>query len=138
MATNKLRPPELDRLEVFIGRWITEGSTTASQDAPAAEIVASDVYMWAPGRHFVMHPAYGRIGSVDVGGLEVIGLDPETAQYRTHFFDSEGNVITESLSHQEGTWTWQGLHARCMGVFAEEGKVLVARHERSEDGIHWG
>src|SRR5262245_37492129 len=108
MATT--RPPELDRLEAFIGRWITEGSTIANQDAPAAGIVASDVYMWAPGRRFVMHPAYGHIGSVDVGALEVIGFDPETGQFRTHFFDSDGKVITESLSHHDGTWIWQGAH----------------------------
>jgi hypothetical protein len=49
-------------------------------------------------RRFVMHPAYGRIGEVGVGGLEVIGYDPATGQYRTYFFDSQGNIITETLS----------------------------------------
>ena len=54
-----LRIPELERLNVFIGRWLTEGETVAEDSAPAAPIVASDVYEWAPGGHFVMHPAYG-------------------------------------------------------------------------------
>jgi hypothetical protein len=51
MATNTSstsRPVALDRLEVFVGRWITEGSTAPSPEAPAAQIVASDVYAWAP------------------------------------------------------------------------------------------
>jgi hypothetical protein len=140
MATNTSstsRPVALDRLEVFVGRWITEGSTAPSPEAPAAQIVASDVYAWAPGGRFLMHPAYGRIGSDDVGGLEVIGHDPETGQYKTHFFDSEGNVLSETLSHQDGTWIWQGSNVRCTGTFAEDRKVLVARHERSDDGVHW-
>jgi hypothetical protein len=133
----KARAPELERLEVFIGRWITDGQTMASPEADATQIVASDVYQWLPGGHFVMHPAYGRMGSVEVGGLEVIGYDSATGNYRTQFFDSQGNIITETLSYRDGTWTWQGEHARCTGVFTEAGKVLTARHEHSDDGIHW-
>jgi hypothetical protein len=34
---------------------------------------ASDVYEWAPGGFFVHHVAYGRIGSLDVAGSEIIG-----------------------------------------------------------------
>jgi hypothetical protein len=131
------RPPELERLDVFVGRWITEGETVASAQAAAEQIVASDVYQWAPGGHFLMHPAYGRIGSVDVGGLEVIGYDPATGQYRTHFFDSQGNVLGETLTCKDGVWTWHGTNVRCTGVFTDDGKKMTARHERSDDGEHW-
>ena len=135
-VTTTTRPAALDRLEVFIGRWITEGETADAEAAPM-RIVASDVYQWVPGRHLVMHPAYGRIGQVGVGGLEVIGYDPSTDQFRTHFFDGQGNIITEVLSYRDGMWIWQGAHARCTGVFTEGGRILTARHERSDDGIHW-
>jgi len=137
IAGGKQRAPELERLDAFIGQWITEGATVGSHDADPAQIVASDIYQWLPGGHFVMHPAYGRIGSLEVGGLEVIGYDPATGNYRTHFFDSQGNIVVETLSYRDGTWTWQGAHVRCTGVFTEGGKVLTARHERSDDGIHW-
>src|SRR5215470_16879953 len=113
---------ELKPLDVFIGRWLTEGETIPQDDTRAEPIVASDVYQWLPGGHFVMHPAYGRIGSAEVGGLEVIGYDPATHQYRTHFFDSQGHITTETLSYRDGTWTWQGAHARCKGVFKDEGR----------------
>jgi len=140
--TNTRRPTELERLDVFIGRWLTEGKTVDGREGPAMQIpamqiVASDVYEWAPGGRFVMHPAYGRIGDVSVGGLEIIGSDPATGQYRTYFFDSQGNIISETLSYRDGTWSWQGEHARCTGVFSEDGKTLTARHERSDDGKHW-
>ena len=131
------RPPELDRLNVFIGRWITEGETVSDVPGSSMRIVASDVYQWLPGGHFVMHPAYGRIGSAAAGGLEVIGYDPGTGQYLSYFFDSEGNVSTHALLHHEGTWTWQAEHARCNCVFMDGGETLVARHERSDDGVNW-
>src|SRR5262245_31276893 len=73
------RPPELQQLDVFIGRWMTEGETVAAPAAPAVAIVASDVYQWLPGGRFVMHPAYGRIGTVGVGGVEIIGFDSSHA-----------------------------------------------------------
>jgi len=63
----------------LIGRWLTEGETVVAPGAAPVPIVASDVYQWAPGGHFVMHPAYGRIGNVGVGGLEIIGYDPQPA-----------------------------------------------------------
>jgi hypothetical protein len=45
-----LKPaPEHTRLEVFIGKWINEGETVATSDAPAAKILTSDIYEWIPG-----------------------------------------------------------------------------------------
>ena len=67
------RPRALDRLDVFIGRWLTEGEIVATPEAPSVRIFASDVYQWGPGGRFIMHRAYGLIGEQDVSGLEVIG-----------------------------------------------------------------
>jgi hypothetical protein len=131
------RPRELQRLDVFIGRWMTEGETVAEPDSPAVPIVASDVYQWLPGGHFVMHPAYGCIGTVGVGGLEIIGYDHATREYQCEFFDSQGNETPQTLSNSDNVWTWQGTRARCTGVFTPDGKTMTARHERSDDGSHW-
>jgi hypothetical protein len=90
-----------------------------------------------PGEQFIIHPAYGRIGGQDVGGLEVIGYDPATGDFRTHFFDHAGNVITETLTFRDDTWTWQATHHRCKGVFTDNGKILTAHHEQSDDGKQW-
>ena len=131
------RNAALDQLNVFIGRWLTEGETVPQAAAPPDPIVASDIYEWAPGRHFVVHPAYGRIGSNSVGGLEVIGYDASSGQFQTYFFDSQGNTSRETLTYQDGVWTWLGSTTRCKGVFSEDGHTLIARHERSDDGEHW-
>jgi hypothetical protein len=128
---------ELERLNVLIGRWITEGHTVAAPDAPSVPIVASDVYQWVAGGHFVVHPAYGRLGTSGGGGVEIIGYDAATRQFRTWFFDSQGNVITEALINEGDTWTWVGERVRCTGVLTDGGKILTARHERSDDGVTW-
>jgi hypothetical protein len=62
--------PEQKRLEVFIGKWMTEGETVASEGLRAVKILASDVYEWVPGGFFVPHTAYGRVGSIGVGGVD--------------------------------------------------------------------
>jgi len=82
--------PEHAKLEVFIGKWINEGKTVASQDAPATRIVTSDVCEWIPGRFAVLHTAYGRIGDLDVGGAEILGYNPASGKCTSHFFDSQG------------------------------------------------
>lgn len=130
------RPKELELLNAFIGRWMTEGETVANA-APAKPIVASDVYEWLPGRHFVMHTAYGRIGEIGVGGLEVTGFDPATGQFKSHLFDSFGNATVHSLAYRDGKWYWLGTNTRCEGTPSSDGKTMVARHERSDDGVHW-
>jgi hypothetical protein len=129
--------PGHKRLEVFIGKWMTEGQTIASPGRPAMEIVASDVYEWAPGGFFVLHTAYGRIGSTGVGGVEMIGYNAERNNYRVSFFDSQGNNTSHTLSERDGKWIWQGENTRCTSVLTDNGKTMTAHHERSDDGVKW-
>ena len=51
--------PRGQTAEVFIGRWINEGYVVQENGTPESKILVSDVYEWAPGRFFVIHPAYG-------------------------------------------------------------------------------
>jgi hypothetical protein len=131
------RLPEHELLSVFIGKWMTVGETVPTDDSPALRISASDIYEWVPGRFFVLHVAYGRIADSDVGGIEIIGYDAEARKYRTHFFDSQGNISSQDLSVQDGVWTWSGEHARASMVVSDDGNTLPTRHEWSDDGVHW-
>jgi hypothetical protein len=129
--------PEHERLQVFIGKWLTVGETVAGSGMPAVSIFASDVYEWMPGGFFVLHTAYGRIGDIDVGGTEIIGFDPASQTYRVQFFDSQGNITHHQLIPGDGTWTWQGERTRCVSDVSEDGKVMKAHHARSDDGVQW-
>src|SRR5262245_44186679 len=116
------------QLEALIGRWITTGHVRAPNGQADAAIAASDIYEWAPGGFFVVHTAYGTIGTQPVGGIEIIGYDPEAKHFITSFFDSQGNVTGEALSVDDRTWTWVGAEVRCTGALDERGERLVCRH----------
>ena len=129
--------PEHRLLGIFIGKWINEGQTIASGDIPAVKILTSDVYEWMPGRFFVLHTAYGRIGNADVGGTEILSYDASSKTYRSLFFDNQGNINTDVLSVSGNTWTWQGKTHRATAVFSSDGKTQTVHHERSGDDGNW-
>ena len=129
--------PEYRSLDVLIGRWMTTGETAATADTPASKISASDVYEWVPGGFFILHTAYGTIGSLGVGGIEMIGYDSKKKLFQTHFFDSQGNVTREDLTLDGNTITWQGSQVRCTGTLQDNGRRLVCRHERREADGKW-
>lgn len=89
--------PEHQLLGRLIGKWMNDGSTVATPEAPAERILTSDVYEWTPGGFFVIHSAYGRISNLDVGSIEMIGYDQASKGYKSYNFDSQGNVSTMSL-----------------------------------------
>jgi hypothetical protein len=124
------RATELDLLDLFIGKWINEGETVASPEMPATRITTSDIYEWLPGRFFVLHTAYGRIGQMDVGGSEIIGYDPGSKKFRSYFFDSRGNVSTSDIKIKGTTVTWTGEGTGCVADFTKNGKVQAAHHFR--------
>ena len=89
--------PEHELLGVVIGKWINEGYTVATADAPSVKILTSDVYEWMPGGFFVLHTAYGRVGSTDVGGTEIIGYDEENKKHLSFIFYGLKVVEDEQL-----------------------------------------
>ena len=129
--------PEHELLDVIIGKWINEGHTVASEDAPSTRVLTSDVYEWSTGGFFVLHTAYGRVGDLPGGGIEIIGHDAASGGYVSRFFDSRGNVSTHELSIEGDTWTWQGESTRCTAVFTEGGRTQTAHHERLDELGDW-
>ena len=132
-----IRLPEHDLLNSLIGKWMTEGETISNDGSPSLKIQASDIYEWVPGRFFVVHTAYGRIGEQSVGGVELIGFDEQAGVFRTHFFDSQGNANTQELTFSDGVWMWSGAHSRARGVLSKDGTEIPTRHEWSDDGQVW-
>jgi hypothetical protein len=128
-----LRPADLDRLQVFIGRWINSGRTVG--EVPI-EILTSDVYEWMPGSHFVLHNAYGTIGDLAVGGTEILGWDSQAGNYFSIFYDSSGGVHRATVKSDEERWTWSGATTGCTAEFSPDGLVQMAHHVRL-DADRW-
>jgi uncharacterized protein DUF1579 len=129
--------PEHQLLEIFIGKWINEGLTIATAEAPSLRILTSDVYEWMPGGFFVLHTAYGRIGNTDVGGTEILSYEAASKKYQSLFFDSQGNINTDELTAHGDTWIWQGKTHRATAVFTDNGKIQTVHHERMDEGGNW-
>src|SRR4029450_10717583 len=91
----------LERLEVLIGRWKTEGQTIDASGAPPEEIDAIDTYERLPGGA-LLHLVDARVGDQKVEGAEIIGHDPERNTYATQYFGSEGPTAYEASLAQEG------------------------------------
>ncbi len=126
---------ELKKLDVFIGKWINKGYTVESPSSPSLDILTSDVYEWMPGGFFVLHTAYGCIGSMDVGGTEILGFDQERGVYFSRFYDSRGGIHEAELTVDGDAWTWRGHGTGCTAIFTEDGKVQTAHHVmQTEDG----
>jgi hypothetical protein len=133
----RARGPEYNRLEVLIGRWINVGKTEPIGDEPPLDIVSSDIYEWLPGKYWILHTAYGRIGSMDGGGAELIGYNPETGKYVSYFYDSRGNVSEHEIIVEDNTMQWKGEITGSTAVFTEHGKVQTANHVRLDENGKW-
>jgi hypothetical protein len=90
------------------------------------------------GRFSVLHTAYGRIGDLDVGGVEIIGYDPKSGKYTSHFFDSQGRATVDELTYDDGKWIWTGERIRTTSEFSDDGGTIQrSLHEQSGDGTEW-
>ena len=56
-----------------------------------------------PGRFSILHTAYGRIGNLDAGGVEIIGYDTASGQYTGKVSDHSTSRPTTAAS---GGWLW--------------------------------
>jgi hypothetical protein len=124
-------------LAIIIGKWINEGHTVTAEGAPSARILTSDVYEWSTGGFFVLHTAYGRVGNLPGGGIEIISHDGASGKYVSRFFDSQGNATVHELTIESDTWTWRGEKTRCTAVFTDDGKTQTAHHERLDESGGW-
>jgi hypothetical protein len=131
------RGPEYDRLEVLIGKWINVGKTLPVGSEPPLDITTSDVYEWVTGRYWVLHTAYGRVGNMDGGAVEMIGYDRETGRYVSRLYDSRGNLSVHELTIEGNTMTWRGEITGCTAEFTEGGKVQTAHHVRLDENGQW-
>ncbi len=123
-------------LEVFVGKWINEGHTIATEQVPSLPIVTSDVYELAPGGFFVVHSAHGKIGETSVGGVEIIGVDSDA--YLSTFYDSFGNMQSSRVEIDGNVIRWIGSRTRCTATVTDDGTTQIAHHEASVDGVTWG
>ncbi|RXA20856.1 alpha/beta fold hydrolase [Methanosarcina sp. MSH10X1] len=127
----------LKRLDIFVGRWITEGHTWATSSSPALRITGTDTYEWLPGRFFLLHRADVQIGDEEIKTIEIIGYDALSQTYPMHYFDNQGNSGTYQASVRDGIWTFLGGSERSKVTFSDDGNTITASWEHSDNGLNW-
>jgi hypothetical protein len=137
MAT---RLHEHERLQVLIGRWVTNGWTRATPEAPSARIDAVDTYEWLPGEFALLHRVDAKVGDEKVEGAEIIGYDPGRGTYVTQYFGSDGPTAYEaSLTDEEGNvvWRMRSEATRFTGTFSDDGTIITGHWELLDDDSAW-
>jgi hypothetical protein len=128
----------LERLEVLIGRWKTQGWTTPASGA-AERIDAVDTYQRLPGGA-LLHLVDARVGDQDVEGAEIIGFDPARGRYVTQYFGTDGpNAYEATLAEDHGAlvWTMRSEKDRFTGTFDHERGVISGHWEALHDDSTW-
>ncbi len=128
---------EIQRLQLFVGKWNTEGETHASANAPAVKITGMDTYEWMSGKFFLFHRADRHIGDEALNTIEFIGYDASSQMYTCQYFDSRGNSDLLQANLRDHTWTIEGKSARFTGLFNSIGNTLTGTWEQSSDGLNW-
>jgi hypothetical protein len=129
----------LERLDVLIGRWKTEGRTTGASGAPPDQIEAVDTYERLPGGA-LLHLVDAQVGDKRVEGAEIIGYDSARGSYVTQYFGSDGPSAYEaSLSEDDGVlvWTMRSKNDRFTGTFNDERNVITGHWDALDDSSKW-
>ena len=112
--------PEHKRLDALVGKWKSDGRTTAGGNEPVIKISGTDAYEWLPGGFFLLHHVDVRMGDEQVDTLEIIGgYDASSKTYPMRSFDNQGNfgVMQASVS--------------------DDGNGMTAHWEQRSDGSKW-
>lgn len=128
---------EIQRLDLFVGKWKTEGETHASAEAPAVTVTGMDTYEWMAGKFFLVHRANRHIGNEELNTIKFIGYDASIQTYTCHCFDSRGNSDLLQADFHDPIWTIKGKSSRFTGMLASAGNTLTGKWEQSSGGLNW-
>ena len=139
--SNILQPgkpdPALKHLEVFVGKWNTEGETTDDQSGAVKKITGTSTTEWMDGGFFLIQRWDVRIGGEKNTGFEIIGYDTSSKAYISHYYHSIGLSQEYQLTVQGNTWRYKSDSERCKLVVSDDGNTLSAKWEKLNDDSKW-
>jgi hypothetical protein len=130
---------EQKQLDFLVGIWRTEGELLNGVFNPPIKINGTDTYEWVLEGRFLLHRANVRIGKDKIEFLELIGnYDHTNKTFLMRAFDSNGEFTTMLASvESDGILKISGKGMRSTLSLGENGKVMTAFWERSDDGSNW-
>lgn len=137
--------PALKKLNVFVGKWNTEGQQHEGLVGPAAKISAVETFEWLTGDFFLIHRFDGKVGDGETACIEITGYDPTNDSYPVHTFYNNGIATEWEYHEREGVWTLTGgwemegkaMKVRCIVKFSDGGSTMTGKFEHSSHGSNW-
>ncbi len=138
--------PELRRLDIFVGKWHTEGlsyGSGQSKENPYDSAVrwsSEETYEWLTGGFFLVHHCNGQIGDAPINAMETIGYDAASQTYPSQFFDNYGGIHLGHWSVRDGVWSCTATEYRTTYTFSNDCNILAVHWEwfDGEDWLVWG
>jgi hypothetical protein len=132
--------PALGQLTLFIGAWNIEITSMSFHEDPSAVVRGHSSFAWLEGGAFLIQ--HSQVPDSDFPtSTAVIGADDEAGTYRMLYYDSRSVSRIYRMTFSGGIWTlWRdfpGFSQRFHATFNEDGTVITARWERSNDGSNW-
>ena len=124
-------------LNVLAGKWITQGTIRATDDAASSEMRAIDLYEWLHGGFFMLHKVDALIGGTISQSIEVIGYDEAQACYVTRSYDDQGTSDGFTAWLEGRAWSIDGEKVRFRGAFNAGGSVLAGTWEQRSGQGRW-
>ena len=132
--------PALDELAPLLGEWNIEIKSVSSYADQSAVVRGHSSFAWLEGGAFLIQ--HSEISASEFPrSTAVMGPDDEAGIYRMLYHDSRGVSRIYRMTFSGGIWTlWRdfpGFSQRFHGTFSEDGEVITAYWEKSNDGSNW-
>lgn len=112
------------RLNILAGAWDTAITMVEADGTDGGTSRASDVYVWMPNRHFLVHEVDAMMGDQRVQSTEIFGVDPASGEFFSRSYDPDGST-GDFVSKIDGPdYTIIGQAQRFAGQFGRDGRML--------------
>lgn len=135
-AMQPTKPPELERLDAFAGKWKAEGTANfAMLDEPLQTTGTSEAQWEGDGWYIVSHGTFTMDDMDEMQGMETWTYDTHSKKYRSTWVDTTGTVATGEGMYDEdtGVWTMRGASYGPHGKSTMTGTVRFV----DDDTMEW-
>jgi hypothetical protein len=138
-------PPELQRLDYFVGTWISQGQMHPTATTPGGTFRMIERNQWMDGGFFlILRSEFDTPGLSHGTGLAFMGYDSRRRRYTYDEFNSLGESQHSIGTLDAGAWIWTGEQhfgdatARTrLTMQAISPASYTLKFEISSDGAEW-
>jgi len=141
ISSNVPKPnPALRALEILIGKWEMELSNASFLPNPSATVRSEVVFEWLEDGAFLTM-RMGENPSKSQGAIWLINRDESNYDYKVFYYDDRNVSRIYEMSFADQVWKlWRrspGFSQRFEGKINPDGKRILAKWEKSNDGQTW-